>query len=230
MALTILLTGFGPFPGAPSNPTGALVRQLACLRRPTLAHVRLVPHVFPTSYRAVDRDLPRLLTDLKPDAILMFGVSARVSCLRVETRARNALSALRDADGQRLGSPCILPGGPAALDFSIPAARLALAARSARVPAVTSRDAGRYLCNYLCWRAIETAGRPGGPKFAAFVHVPRLRHGMRQTRASGSWRWSQADLLRGGEAILLAAIAETRKPRAQSGEVGTGSPQDCATN
>lgn len=205
MALTILLTGFGPFPGAPSNPTGALVRQLACLRRPTLAHVRLVPHVFPTSYRAVDRDLPRLLTDLKPDAILMFGVSARVSCLRVETRARNALSALRDADGQRLGSPCILPGGPAALDFSIPAARLALAARSARVPAVTSRDAGRYLCNYLCWRAVEAASN-GGPRLATFVHVPPVHPTVGRHRTPLTFD----DLLRAGEAIVQAAAAAVR--------------------
>ena len=69
MALTILLTGFGPFPGAPSNPTGVLVQRLAYLRRPALADVRLVPHVFSTSYRAVDSDLPHLLADLKPDGV-----------------------------------------------------------------------------------------------------------------------------------------------------------------
>ncbi len=93
MALTILLSGFGPFPGAPCNPTGALVQGLARLRRPALVDVRLVPHVFQTSYRAVDRDLPRLLTELQPDAVLMFGVSAKARCLQVETRARNAISA-----------------------------------------------------------------------------------------------------------------------------------------
>ena len=34
---TILITGFGPFPGAPVNPTTPLVRHLARLRRPALA-------------------------------------------------------------------------------------------------------------------------------------------------------------------------------------------------
>ena len=61
MALTILVTGFGPFPGAPFNPTGPLVKRLARLRRPGLTHVQIVPHVFATSYAAVDRDLPRLI-------------------------------------------------------------------------------------------------------------------------------------------------------------------------
>jgi pyroglutamyl-peptidase len=209
MTLTILLTGFGPFPGAPSNPTAALVAQLARLRRPALSEVRLLPHVFQTSYRAVDRDLPRLLAEIKPDAVLMFGLSGKASCLRVEMRARNALSTLvRDAERQQPSFTRILPGGPEALAFDIPAARLVLAARGARVQAVASRDAGRYLCNYLSWRAIEAAGRPAGPNFAAFIHVPRTRPG---------GRWTMRDLLRGGEAILLAALMETRKRRRMTG-------------
>jgi pyroglutamyl-peptidase len=205
MALTILLTGFGAFPGAPSNPTGPLVQQLARLRRPGLSEVKLLPHVFQTSYRAVDRDLPRLLAEIKPNAVLMFGLSGKASCLRVETRARNAVSALiRDAERQQPSSTRILPGGPDALLFDIPAARLALAARKAHVQAVSSRDAGRYLCNYLSWRVIEAAARPAGPTFAAFIHVPRVKPG------DG---WTMRNLLRGGEAILLAAAAETRKRR-----------------
>ncbi len=211
MPLTILLSGFGPFPGAPSNPTGALVRGLARLRRPALSDVRLVPHVFQTSYRAVDRDLPRLLTELRPDAVLMFGVSAEARCLQVETRARNAISAFRDADGHQALSTGIVPGGPRALLFGVPAARLAVAARKARIQTVISRDAGRYLCNYLSWRAIEATARPAGPSFAAFIHVPKLWQAVVRRGAQGARAWRMRDLLRGGEAILLAAAAETRR-------------------
>ena len=42
MTFTILLTGFGPFPGAPFNPTGPLVEHLARRRHPALAGVRRV--------------------------------------------------------------------------------------------------------------------------------------------------------------------------------------------
>ncbi|NWG26882.1 MAG: pyroglutamyl-peptidase I, partial [Pseudorhodoplanes sp.] len=73
----ILVTGFGPFPGAPSNPTMALVRHLARLRRPALSDVRLVGHIFPTSYAAVDRELPALIRQHCPDAVVMFGLAAR---------------------------------------------------------------------------------------------------------------------------------------------------------
>lgn len=210
MALTVLLTGFGPFPGAPLNPTGPLAQTLARIRRPALSGVRLVPHVFPTSYVAVDRDLPRLLAETKPDALLMFGLSSRASCLRVEMRARNALSAMRDANGECARATCIVSGGPGALAFGNPALRLSLAATRRGMRAAISRDAGRYLCNYLSWRAIEAAARPGGPKLAAFVHVPRLRPGPWRRHARGEC-WRMADLLRGAEAILLAAVAETRR-------------------
>ncbi len=38
-----------------------------------------------------------------------------------------------------------------------------------------SRDAGAYLCNYGYWRAIEAAGKSGGPKLVVFVHIPQVR-------------------------------------------------------
>ncbi len=49
---TILVTGFGPFPGAPDNPTAALVKRLATQRR---TNFRVVGHVFETRYDAVDK-------------------------------------------------------------------------------------------------------------------------------------------------------------------------------
>ena len=99
MTTTILVTGFGPFPGAPFNPTGPLVEKLARLRRPRLADVKIAAHVFPTSYTAVDRDLPKLIAEHEPDAILMFGLAPRARALRIETRARNTAALLPDAGG-----------------------------------------------------------------------------------------------------------------------------------
>jgi pyroglutamyl-peptidase len=211
MALTILLTGFGPFPGAPFNPTGALVRRLAWKRRPAFADARMIAHVFPTSYRAVDRELPQLLSDIAPDIILMFGLAASARTLRVETRARNALSAMiRDAEGQLSMSTSIVPGGPAALAFDVPAHRLVLAARAARVPVQASRNAGRYLCNYLCWQAIKAADRAKGPRIVAFIHVPKVRRENRRKNGRRPLPPTLEELVRAGEAILLTVVALAR--------------------
>ena len=54
-AIRLLVTGFGPFPGAPFNPTQLLVARLAKRRRPALADVDTLVHVFPTSFAAVDK-------------------------------------------------------------------------------------------------------------------------------------------------------------------------------
>jgi pyroglutamyl-peptidase len=212
--LVVLLTGFGPFPGAPFNPTGQLVERLARKRHPALAGVRLVTHVFATSYRAVDHDLPRLIVELRPDAILMFGLAAGSRCLRVETRARNALSALiRDAEGRCSFATSIVAGGPATMAFPAPTKRLLLAARIAGTTTRLSRDAGRYLCNYLSWRAIEAAGKPGGPRLVAFVHVPKVPRSAPRRRPGKSPLLRMEKLVRGSQAILLATVAASRARR-----------------
>jgi len=205
---TILITGFGPFPGAPVNPTTPLVRHLAKLRRPGLGDVRLVGHVFTTSYAAVDRDLPRLIARHKPDALLMFGVATRERRIRIETRARNALALLPDATNASLRRNAILPGGPASRRMPMPAARLLAAAKGTRVPAYLSRDAGRYLCNYICWRGAE-AVTAEGPRLAAFVHVPPVPRTRR--RKSQIQRLTAADLARAAEAVLMAMVAAARR-------------------
>ena len=202
MAATILVTGFGPFPGAPFNPTGPLVERLARLRRLALANEKFVLHIFPTSYAAVNRDLPKLIERHKPDALLMFGLAPRARTLRIETRARNTVSLLPDAGGIALRRLTIAAGGPAALAMPAPAHRLLAAVRAAGVPATLSRDAGRYLCNYLCWRAAEAAGKKGGPRLAVFVHVPKIA---RTARRPGKRRkLTLGDLTRAGAAVLVA--------------------------
>src|SRR5947207_655953 len=70
---TVLVTGFGPFPGVRSNPTEQLVRALGRSRAPPAS--RRIIHVFQTSYAAVDRELPALIRQHNPSVVLMFGVA-----------------------------------------------------------------------------------------------------------------------------------------------------------
>lgn len=208
MAVTIVVTGFGPFPGAPFNPTGPLIERLARTRRPALADVNIITHVFPTSYAAVDRDLPKLIARHKPDALLMFGLAPRARMVRIETRARNVLALLPDASGQSPRRRVVAHGAPAALAMPVPAHTLVAALRTAGVPTMLSRDAGRYLCNYLCWRAVEAA-QDGGPRLTAFVHVPSIAPAAR--RATKRRRPSLVDLARAGNGVLIALAAAARR-------------------
>jgi pyroglutamyl-peptidase len=93
------------------------------------------------------------------------------------------------------------------MPLTAPSSRLLLAARRSKVPVRLSRDAGRYLCNYLCWRAAEAAARPGGPRLVSFVHVPLVRPSV----TARSRRLALDDLARAGTAILTAFVAAARR-------------------
>ena len=147
--------------------------------------MRRVGHVFRVSYEAVDRELPALLAREKPDALIMFGLAARTRHLRIETRARNAAHAStarcwwtdtchRHHRGGGAGDAAVAGSGATA----------AHGGAAAGVPAALSHDAGRYLCNYLCWRAAEAADS-GGPRLTAFIHVPSVRRSPMLTHRTG---------------------------------------------
>jgi len=208
--LRILITGFDPFPGAPYNPTPKLVDRLIRLRRPAFDDVARIGHVFQVSYRAVDRDLPDLIERHRPDALLMFGLAASTRYLRVETRARNAITLLwPDADRVMLRSGQISPGADAQA-FGPHCARLTRAARLTGIDARASRDAGRYLCNYLCWRGLEATKSAHGPRLAAFVHVPLVG---RDGGTFRNGRITAEHLVDAGEAILVELVRATRQAR-----------------
>lgn len=229
---TILVTGFGPFPGMPFNPTATLVERIARTRR---VHAALATHIFPTTFAAVDRDLPRLLARHRPDAVLMFGVAGRARGMRIERRARNARGIFPDARtlpdargifpdagpgrGARAvvsdartgrGGGAIETGAASVILLPAPVHRLLAAARAARCPASLSQDAGRYVCNHLARRAAEAVAAGHGPRLAAFVHVPPVPRVPRPRRANRR-HLSLDDLVRAGERLLIEMIAAARR-------------------
>ncbi len=197
--LRILLTGFGPFPGAPDNPTGPLVKKLA--RKFRKGPFRVSAHVFRTTYAAVDRDLPRLLKRLKPDLLLMFGLATKSRGLRIETKARNRITRFPDASFVVPKSRVIDTDAPNSLPIRAPKVALLRAAKSGGLPARLSLNAGDYLCNYLYWHALTATGRRGGPAKAAFIHVPPL-----------SDRVTPERMIEAGDALARVIVAACHRP------------------
>lgn len=210
--LRILLTGFGPFPGAPFNPTMPLVKRLSELRRPALDNVDISSHIFHVTYNTVDRELPELIAERRPHAVLMFGLAGRTSYLRVETRARNAVTTtFPDAD-RNVARKGTIVAGAAAIPFGPHTERLLRAALATGIDARPSRDAGSYLCNYLSWRAIEATRAAEGPRLASFIHIPPLpRAGT--ALPQGSSRITLEALVDAGEAMLMELVKLTRQAR-----------------
>ncbi len=217
MRPTVLITGFGSFPGAPFNPSGLLALRLARRRRPALADAVRIAHVFRTSYAAVEHELPALVARHQPDVILMLGLATRSRHLRIETRATNRRSVLfADVDGCRPERPAIRPGAEFALRGRASAARLLVAAGSAGVCAKLSRDAGKYLCNFSYWRALECAGSVDLWPLVQFLHVPTPSPTLRCRQAGARPAVTLERLVQAGEAILLELAAAARRRRIAS--------------
>jgi pyroglutamyl-peptidase len=209
--LRILITGFGPFPGAPFNPTQPLVNRLVRVRRPAFGEVELSNHIFPVTYKAVDRQLPDLLIEHRPHALLMFGLASRTPHVRIETRARNAVTMLwPDAEHMRVRKGSITAGADA-LMFGPHTAKLLRVALGTGVDARPSRDAGSYLCNYLSWRAIEATDKDNGPALTAFVHIPPLARDGAPQRKGAEHRITLDELVDAGEAMVLEMVRLTRQ-------------------
>ena len=111
--------------------------------------------------------------------------------------------------GASLGRWTIAIGKPASIKLRTPDRALLAALRGLRPRATLSRDAGRYLCNYLCWRASEKASTSTRPRFTAFIHVPPVRRGPRRKRDKALA--SLNDLTVAGTRALVALIAAARR-------------------
>jgi pyroglutamyl-peptidase len=213
--IRVMIAGFGPFPDAPSNPSGRLATALARRRRPALADIEITSHVFTTAYVAVDRDLAKLLAR-NPDVVLIFGLAGRRRHICIETRARNARSVLfPDVDGYRPAHAAIERGQPRSRRGNAPFHRLLNVLRQNKLPARLSRDAGAYLCNYAYWRALQHVG--GRQPLVQFVHIPSInaagRRGIFKPR-----RPTLSRLVAAAEGLLIALLAASRRLRQQATE------------
>jgi pyroglutamyl-peptidase len=152
--------------------------------------------------------------------MLMFGLAGRTDHVRIETRARNAVTTtFPDADRKVARNGSIVDGAEAAT-FGPHTARLLRAARGTGIDARPSRDAGSYLCNYLSWRAIEATRSAHGPRLAAFVHVPPLpRDASMQHKRAGL---TLEELVDAGEAMLLELVKLTRLAQRAGGRGARG--------
>jgi len=215
--LRVVIAGFGPFPGAPSNPTGRLATALARRRRPALADIEITSHVFTTAYAAVDRDLAKLLAR-NPDVLLIFGLAGRRRHICIETRAHNARSVLfPDVSGCRPERATIEDGQIRSRTGNAPFHQLLNVARRNKVPARLSRDAGAYLCNYAYWRALQHVR--GKHPLVQFVHIPWVvaagQHGRFKRPPPTLSR-----LVTAAESLLIALLTASRRVRQQATEAG----------
>lgn len=166
----LLVTGFGPFPGAPDNPTQALVEALSSESATTFGASALRAVVLPTEYQKSWSILRRLYSSFAPEVVLHFGLSSRAKAITIETFGRRACAPDK-LDAVGYAPRWARRSGPALLRATLPAARLVTALRTAGFSAELSEDAGGYVCNATLYRSLLAAPRD---RQVGFVHVPPM--------------------------------------------------------
>ena len=169
-APSLLLTGFGPFPGATENPTEALVRTLATEPPENFGAGELTAIVLVTEYERSWSTLQRVLRRNRPDIVVHFGLHRRAKAIHVEALGRNRLNPEQvDAAGYAPLSGRARRFGPETILATYAADRIVAALAAAGVPAAISEDAGGYVCNATLYRSLYVA--PPGRK-VGLIHVP----------------------------------------------------------
>ena len=209
----VLITGFGPFPGAAENSSAWLVEALTGTHPSSRPECDIHAEVLPTEWAEVAKLGPRLVQRHRPRLILHLGLSKRAREFRIERSAHNLIDLREDARGVFPGRRTILDRAEGRLYTAIPTSQLAKHLRTQDLPAVASRSAGTYLCNYLYYLSLHWARRQDEACDVCFVHLPP---GPRQ-----GGPLSEADLLRGAELILRYLLAfAMERDRVEDGEIG----------
>ena len=149
--MNLILTGFGPFPNHADNPSGQIASSLGGF-------------TLKVAYDEVDAFL-----DAHPaDFYLCLGLNAKAKEPQIEIRAFNERSLdVPDVTGAKPKTAVLIPEEPESLTTSLEASMLYMSLICEGLPCGLSSDPGRYLCNYVYFKALsKTNGN------ALFVHLP----------------------------------------------------------
>ncbi|WP_045835276.1 hypothetical protein [Hyphomicrobium sp. 99] len=168
---TVLLTGFGSFPGVPVNASASLARRVARRARVVFPEARFASATLPTEWDRAPRLVAKLHEQHRPVLALHFGVASGAKSLRLETEARNFCRNAVDAAGATPRSLSLSADGPAVRASSIPVREIVTALHVKGYLASISNEAGGYLCNAVLYHSLAFAEARGGCQ-VGFVHIP----------------------------------------------------------
>lgn len=168
---SVLLTGFGPFPGVPVNASADLVRRIVRHARRRHPAICFAVAVLPTQWTRAQERVEALHQRHRPALALHFGVASGTDVIRLEAEARNFCRSSVDAAGALPPASVLREGGPARRHATIDIAAIADALREGGLPVSISHDAGGYLCNAVLYHSLASAEDRDACQ-VGFIHIP----------------------------------------------------------
>jgi pyroglutamyl-peptidase len=211
---SVLITGFGPFPGVAQNISAALVLRLGTVAPQHFPDDVLNTIVLPTEWETGPALLEEALETFRPNVVIHFGVSDAATGFQIETQAVNRQQDTVDAAGRRPHSECVRPNCPGVLPSTFPGEAIRKSLEEVGLPAVMSSDAGAYLCNAVLYRSLLATTHSGTSlRLSGFIHVPaKLAGGYGTTpEAFQSAQLTLRDLVGGGLIAIRCCLEHSRQ-------------------
>ena len=224
----MLITGFGPFPGVPENPSAHLVAMLKASAGWEQLPVQPLFMVLPTDWDKSIEALTNAYRTTLPSIVIQFGYSESAIGLQLEAQASNTCASRRDSAGNYAPSNPAHVGRPAVLQTAFPIAPIKQALAANNIPAAPSKDAGHFICNYAYYSALNWFARHNAPPYALFTHMPGVmtpRGALpSKTQNTAARRFmTQEQIFKGARVIIaqcaqqISKIPHCRKSAAKAG-------------
>ena len=209
---TVLLTGFEPFAGDPTNPSGDAVTRVAAEWD---GPAELLTAILPVEFDRAAKLVGELVRQAGPDIVIATGLAGGRGAITPERIAINLRDARipDNAGSQPVDAPCV-PGAPLAYASSLPVTAIAheLAARG--IPAHVSLSAGSFVCNDVFFAIAHLSTTTPGLR-AGFIHVPWDT----ENAPAGVASLPHATIANAIDSAIRTTLARTRDLEIPSGHV-----------
>lgn len=165
----VLVTGFEPFGGDATNPSGQIAQALDGRR---LGGRVVRGAVLPCVFGEALEELRRLWRTHRPELVIAVGQAGGRAEITPERVAINVDDArIPDNRGHQPVDRPVVRGAPAAYWSTLPIKAIVAELRARGVPASVSQTAGTFVCNHVFYGLMHLLRRKRGVR-GGFVHVP----------------------------------------------------------
>jgi len=198
--MKILVTGFDPFGGEPTNPAIESVKRID----DNIEGAEIIKLEIPTVFHKAADVVEEKIKEINPDVILSIGQAGGRYDITVERVAINQDDArIEDNEGNQPIDVVIREDGAPAYFSTLPIKAMVEEIKKENVPASVSNTAGTFVCNHIMYQDLYLAEKYGNIK-AGFIHVPFLPEQVLDKKDTASM--SLDNIVKGLNAAIRAIV------------------------
>ena len=203
--MKILVTGFDPFGGEPTNPAIESVKRID----DNIEGAEIIKLEIPTVFHKAADVVEEKIKEVNPDVVLSIGQAGGRYGITVERVAINEDDArIEDNEGNQPIDVAIREDGAPAYFSTLPIKAMVEEIKKENLPASVSNTAGTFVCNHIMYQDLYLAEKYGNIK-AGFIHVPYLTEQVVDKKDTASM--SLEDIVKGLNAAIRAIVKYDNK-------------------